>query len=343
MGKIALITDLHLDSYKNDDRIWNYYRQFYDNIFFPYLNKHNIKEILILGDVIDNRKSIDFKVLQTIKNEFFDKLNQYQVNIILGNHDIYYKNTNEVSSIVNICKEYKNITVHVNPTELAIHGLSFLLLPWINDENKSATMAAIERSESDYVCAHLEINGAKMTKTRVCEKGLDKSIFSKFQSVWSGHFHHRNKQGNVEYIGNPYQMNFGDCNDERGFNIFDTETNDLSFIENPYKLYEKIYYEDKVKIDFTNYKNKFVKLYITQKTNSELLVNQLYDNGAYHVNVIENFDYLESDIDVKNIEVKSTLSIFNEYIDSIDDVDKVAVKTQIKDIYDKALLELVEV
>ena len=45
-------------------------------------------------------------------------------------------------------------------------------------------------------------------------------------------------------LGNPYQMFWNDVDDKRGFHIFDTETNELEFIENPYTIFERIYYED---------------------------------------------------------------------------------------------------
>ena len=49
-------------------------------------------------------------------------------------------------------------------------------------------------------------------------------------------------------------MYWNDAGDIRGFNIFDTETYEMEFIENPYNMFEKVYYEDTP----VNYSSPFV-------------------------------------------------------------------------------------
>ena len=116
--KIAIITDQHLDGRKGSLAFWNYFNKFYDEIFFPTLEKHGIDTILDLGDTFDNRKSMDFSTLARIKTDYFDRLRKYDVHMILGNHCTYYKNTNRINSPELLLEEYDNITIYSEPITL---------------------------------------------------------------------------------------------------------------------------------------------------------------------------------------------------------------------------------
>ena len=96
--KIALITDQHLDGRKGSLAFWNYFQKFYDEIFFPTLEKEGIRTIIDLGDTFDNRKSMDYNTFNRVDTNYFQRLKDYQVHMILGNHCTYYKNTNKINS-----------------------------------------------------------------------------------------------------------------------------------------------------------------------------------------------------------------------------------------------------
>lgn len=346
-NKIAVITDLHLDAHKGDERYWNYFSKFYNKTFFPYLKEHNIEDILILGDVIDNRKMIDFNVLRRIREEFFKVLNNYRVNIILGNHDVYYRTTNEVSSLESLLNEYENITVHKKPIELFLQGTKFFLLPWVNNFNEKEFLEEMNKSNAEILCAHLEINRGEMYKGVFCEKGLDSSLFSKFKQVWSGHFHHRNKLENIQYIGNPYELYWNDYGDERGFSVFNPITKTLKFIKNPFSIYSQIIYDDKENnyrsFDYSEYNEKFIKVFVKRKNSNNIhnkFIENLYKNGVYDVKIIDNINEFNPDeITIKDIKIKSTIDIFNDYIDEIDiETNKLDLKNEIKDLYEEALM-----
>ena len=93
--KIALITDQHLDGRKGSLPFWNYFQKFYDDIFFPTLEKEGVRTIIDLGDTFDNRKSMDFNTFNRVNENYFKRLKDYKVHMILGNHCTYYKNTTE--------------------------------------------------------------------------------------------------------------------------------------------------------------------------------------------------------------------------------------------------------
>jgi len=339
--KIAIITDTHYGARKGADYIHSYFKKFYDNIFFPYLEKNNIDTIIHMGDMFDSRKSIDYQSLEWSKRVVFEPLKKYKVHAITGNHDAYYKNTNKVNSPELLLKDYDNIITYSKPTEISIDGLDILLLPWINSENFKESKEFINNSKSKVAMGHLEINGFKATRGHMMEDGMDVSIFSKFEKVYSGHFHTRSTDGKIYYLGNPYEMYWNDVNDKRGFHIFDTETLTHTPIDNPYKLFYNIYYEDTPHqtFDSTEYTNKLVKVIVRKKTNTkqfEKFIDKLYSSNVQDLKIIENFVIQENE----NFEIdeeENTLSILNRYIDESEfEYDKNIIKGIFQDLYRQA-------
>ena len=339
--KIAIITDTHYGARKGADYIHSYFKKFYDNIFFPYLEKNNIDTIIHMGDMFDSRKSIDYQSLEWSKRVVFEPLKKYKVHAITGNHDAYYKNTNKVNSPELLLKDYDNIITYSKPTEINIGGLDILLLPWINSENFEESKEFIDSSKSKIAMGHLEINGFKATRGHMMEDGMDVSIFSKFEKVYSGHFHTRSTDGKIYYLGNPYEMYWNDVNDKRGFHIFDTETLTHTPIDNPYKLFYNIYYEDTPHqtFDSTEYTNKLVKVIVRKKTNTkqfERFIDKLYSSNVQDLKIIENFVIQENE----NFEIdeeENTLSILNRYIDESEfEYDKNIIKGIFQDLYRQA-------
>ena len=339
--KIAIITDTHYGARKGADYIHSYFKNFYDNIFFPYLEKHNIDTIIHMGDMFDSRKSIDYQSLEWSKRVVFEPLKKYKVHAITGNHDAYYKNTNKVNSPELLLKDYDNIITYSKPTEINIGGLDILLLPWINSENFEESKEFIDNSKSKIAMGHLEINGFKATRGHMMEDGIDVSIFSKFEKVYSGHFHTRSTDGKIYYLGNPYEMYWNDVNDKRGFHIFDTETLTHTPIDNTYKLFYNIYYEDTPHqtFDSTEYTNKLVKVIVRKKTNTkqfERFIDKLYSSNVQDLKIIENFVIQENE----NFEIdeeENTLSILNRYIDESEfEYDKNIIKGIFQDLYRQA-------
>ena len=138
--KIALITDQHLDGRKGSLAFWNYFQRFYDEIFFPTLEKEGVNTIIDLGDTFDNRKSVDFNTFNRVNENYFKRLKNYKVHMILGNHCTYYKNTNQINSPELLLEQYNNIKIYVDPKEIKLGSKTFLMLPWINAGNKEVSL-----------------------------------------------------------------------------------------------------------------------------------------------------------------------------------------------------------
>ena len=341
--KVAIITDQHFGARKSSKLFHDYFKRFYDNIFFPYLKENNITTVIDMGDTFDNRRAIDLWSIDWAKNNYFSVLDSMGVKLhtIVGNHTAYYKDTNQVNTINLLLNEYKNISIYPEAEEITIDKLKILLLPWINSENQEKTFDLIKKSNAKVAMGHLELNGFVATRGHMLEDGMDCDILSQFDKVYSGHYHTRSTDGKIYYLGNPYELYWNDVNDSRGFHIFDTETLEHTPIDNPYRLFYNVYYEDTPHqlFDASEYNNKIVKVIVRQKTSQrkfEKFLDKLYSVGVSELKVIENFVIQDND-DFEVEESENTLSILNRYIDDSEiDCDKSIVKGILQKVYREA-------
>ena len=283
---------------------------------------------------------MDFNTFNRVNENYFKRLKDYKVHMILGNHCTYYKNTNRINSPELLLEQYKNINIYASPEEITLGSKKFLMMPWINQENKAECLKLISDSQADIMCGHLECDGFEVTPGMKFDGGFKVSEFKNFKRVWSGHFHHKSRHGNVQYLGNPYQMFWNDYKDTRGFHIYDTETDKLKFIKNPYEIFDKIFYDDASvdynKQDVSSYKDKFIKLIVEEKRDYQMfetLVDRLYNVGAHDVKIVETLVDAEG-IDEADLETKDTMTLLNEYIDEVEiSVDKTNLKSLMRTLY----------
>ena len=339
--KVAIITDTHYGAKKGSKHLHDYFETFYKNVFFPALEENNVETVIHMGDAFDSRKSIDYQSLEWAKRVVFDPLKKYEVHMIIGNHDTYYKNTNSVNSPELLLQTYSNIKTYSDPTEVNIGGLKILFLPWINQENEANTLKIIKKTTSKCAMGHLELQGFRVNRQLIMEHGLESTLFEKFDRVYSGHYHTRSNNGKVFYLGNPYEMYWTDVNDTRGFHIFDTETLEHTPINNPYKLFYNIYYEDtNYKLfNATEYESKIVKVIVRKKSNPkdfEKFIDKLHSAGVQELKIVENFDIHENE-EFEIDEEENTISILNRYIDESEfEFDKNIIKGIFQDLYRQA-------
>jgi len=341
--KVAIITDQHFGARKNSKLFHDYFLKFYNDVFFPTLEQHGITTVIDMGDTFDSRKGIDFSALSWAKNNYYDRLQQMGVTVhtIVGNHTAYYKNTNEVNAVDLLLREYSNVTVYSEPTEVKLDKLNVLFIPWINQENEENTLKMIQKSSSKCAMGHLELQGFRVNKQLVMEHGLESKVFDKFKLVFSGHYHTRSDNGTVFYLGNPYEMFWNDVNDERGFHLFDTETLEKIVINNPYRLFYNIYYEDNDYQTFNTkeYENKIVRVIVRKKTDIkkfEKFIDKLYSSSIAELKIVENFAIQELE-DFEAFESEDTLSILNRYIEEAEiNLDKSLIQKMIQEIYQEA-------
>ena len=342
MTLIACITDTHWSFKKSSRHFHDYFELFYKNVFFPTLENYGIKTIIHMGDAFDNRKSIDFWGLEWTRRVILEPLRDYDVHMIIGNHDIFLRNSTEINSPSLLLRDYPNIKTYSSPTNTVIDGVNMTLIPWICSENYDETMKVIEKSKAKIALGHLELNGFKVNSNMTMEDhGLNSTIFDKFERVYSGHFHTRSDNGKIFYLGNPYEMYWSDVNDTRGFHLIDTETLEHTPVNNPYKMFYNIYYEDTPHqlIDVTQYENKIVKVIVRKKTKQkdfDKFIDKLYTAKIQELKIIENFE-IQENVDFEVTEDENTLMILNRYIDESEfEFDKTRIKTIFQDIYKQA-------
>jgi len=354
--KVAIITDQHFGARNDSIHFLDFYEKFYRDVFFPALKKNDIKTLLILGDTFDRRKYVNFYSLKRTKEMFFDVLHEMkiEVHMLAGNHDTYFKNTNDVNSVDLLLREYDNINVIDSPQTIHLEygntSSDVCMIPWICPENYNNCMSEINNTSATLCMGHFEIAGFAMYRGMPSEEGLERGLFRKFDCTFSGHYHHKSSSDDIYYLGNPYELTWQDYNDQRGFHIFDLNNRELTFIPNPYKMFHRIVYDDKQETiteitnkDLTEYANTYVKVVVINKTNPYLFdkfMNNLYNVNPVDITVAEDFTDLNEGIDDNMVDqAEDTLTILNKYIDNIkeDSIQNDKLKTLMKELYIEAL------
>jgi DNA repair exonuclease SbcCD nuclease subunit len=343
MSKIAIFSDTHWGSRKASKIFHDYFELFYKNVFFPYLEEHNIDTVIHLGDAFDVRKHIDFISLDWTKRVVMEPLKKYKVHMLTGNHDCSLRNTNRINSPELLLQQYSNITVYSEPTEVIVDNLPILFVPWINQENEQTTLDLIKSTRAQMAMGHLELNGFVAHKGHIMTDARDPIDFHKFEKVFSGHYHSRSDNGTIYYIGNPYEIYFNDIDEDRGFIVFDTETLEHEYVNNPYKLHYQLYYDNGIKeVDYSFYEGKLVKLIVrNRKDQSKFnsVLENFYNANVSELKIIENFieDEELEEYSEEMFESEDTLSILQKYVDDSDlELDKSKMQNIVYSVYKQA-------
>jgi DNA repair exonuclease SbcCD nuclease subunit len=349
--RIALVTDTHLGA-RGDSLAFNdFFMRFWEGCFFPYLKEHGIKHVIHLGDFVDRRKFVNYVILNSWRTRIINRMVREGIGmeVIVGNHDIPYRNTNEINAVQELFN-VRNIQVISKPQTRNYAGLEIAFLPWINATNYEETIRFIEETPARIAMGHLEIAGFQMDRGNICTTGISREVFKKFDTVYTGHFHHRSSDGHISYLGNTYEITWADYGDTRGFHVFDTETLDVEFIENPFRMFHKIVYDDAVEtessieiMDFSQYNNTIVKVIMKTKNDLflfERFMARLYEVSPLDVSIVEDFTDYSEDQDANAIinQADSTTVILDKVVDTLDiDIDKDKMKNMLRNVYHEAL------
>jgi len=349
--KLCILGDTHFGARGDSLDFHKYFQKFYDEVFFPYLIENDIKAIFQMGDLFDRRKFINFNSLYLSRKYFFEKCERLgiQLHTLIGNHDVAYKNTLEVNSPSLLLNEYNNIEIYEEFDTVEFDGVSIDVVPWICDDNVDDIFNRMKESKAQICFGHFEIAGFEMDRGNVCESGIDKQSLSKYDVVLTGHFHHKSTDGNITYVGTPYEMTWADWNDPKGFHIFDTETREINFVKNPFSMFHKITYddgkttfEDWKEYDFSKLKECYVKVVVLNKQNPFLfdhVIDSLYKAGVSDLSIVEDFTDVNVDLDQDIIDqAEDTITILSKYIDNLTlDVEAEKLKSIMRELYVEAL------
>lgn len=346
--QIAILNDTHCGIRNSSDVMMKYQERFYSEVFFPYLLENGITKILHLGDYYDNRKFINFKALEHNRKIFLEKLREYKIHmdIIPGNHDVFYKNTNDLNSLKELLGHYmEEVRIIEKPMVVNYDGLDVALIPWINDENEEESIRFIKKCKAPVVGAHLELEGFEMQAGIPCTHGMSASLFERFELVLSGHFHTRSHIGNVHYLGSQMEFFWSDAHDPKYFHVFDTDTRELTPVQNTVTLFEKVYYDDtgdKAEFKYRTGKlpdvtDKFVKLVVVNKSDPKLFdhfVTRLQSKRVHEIKIAENFEeFTGGSVNDEKVSVESTEDLLYTYIDAVETpLDKGRIKSMVREL-----------
>jgi DNA repair exonuclease SbcCD nuclease subunit len=340
MTKVCILGDTHFGVRGDSNVFHDRFEKFYSEILFPYLDKNGIDTIFQLGDMFDKKKNVNFYTLDRCKKYFFDEAKKRDIKIVcnVGNHDIYYKGSCQISAPALLLPEYDNVVIIDKPLEYEIEHEKFLILPWICNENESEVRSIIKSTKAQICLGHLALSGFCMYKGLPAEGGMPASIFDKFDMVLTGHYHHRSSDGSIFYVGTPYELTWSDFDDPRGFHILDLNDRDLTFIENPFTMFHKIEYDDTkcsaeelLNIDTSVFKDTYVKIVVASKSSEmtfDAFVKHVEEGGAVDVKITENpIELLISTEEIEDVE--DTMTIIMK---SIDDLESTISTPRLKEV-----------
>jgi DNA repair exonuclease SbcCD nuclease subunit len=339
-NKIGCFSDIHIGIYQ-DNPIWhNISLNFAKWASEKYLES-GINDIIILGDVFHNRTEISVTTLDVAK-KFFDYFKDFNVYILAGNHDSFYKDNSKVNSI-SIFDGWNNIKViDKEPFLLKIANKQTLLVPWGTSYD--------DITNCDIVFGHFEIVSFYMNSYKVCDHGFtSENLFKKAKVIMSGHFHKKDHRtydsGEIIYLGSPYQQNYGDSLDERGIYIYDVNENEISFIQNDIspkhkKISIKKILSGEINTEYLkqNVTKNHISLVIDAKIDDEkilLLKGKLQKLEPETLRIeysdTKSLDQLNSNL--TDIETVDLLKDIENYVMSLDIKDKKEVVSYVKEIY----------
>ena len=346
--KIAILNDTHCGVRNSSDIFLDYQDRFYTEIFFPYCKEHDIKQILHLGDYYEHRKFVNFKALNSNRKHFLEPLreNGMTMDIIPGNHDVYYKNTNELCSLKELLGYFtNNVNIIMKPTVLDYDGCKVAVLPWINKSNYEEYTKWAMTCNASILGAHLELKGFDMMPGMPNPHGMNADIFSRFESVLSGHFHTKSSRDNVDYLGAQFEMTWADVDDPKYFHILDTETREIEAIRNPITIFKKVVYDDSKtdydKVDVSQFEKQFIKLIVINKNDLYMFdkfVDKLNSIETYELKIAESFEeYLGESVEDEKISLEDTTELLDSYVEAVDtDLDKEHIKVELRKLYTEA-------
>lgn len=332
--KVALLADNHIGVRKGNDKFLAYFDKFYTDVFFPELDQRGITNVIIAGDLFDDRISNSTHVFDECARMLLIPLEErgIKTHVIIGNHDTRYKSTNRVNTprvVLGLDSEkgrsYPNVSLIEDDVEtINFGGVAIDLVPWITSENQERIYSAISKSRSPIAIGHFEIAGAKLDRVQTSKHGMDVGILKQYHHVFSGHFHHKSKYGNVQYLGAPYEMTWIDCDDPKGFHIFDTDTFELEFVRNPCTMFNKVVFDgsEKAKDEIRKYGSSYVRVIVEDEGNNHLNLNKLVselEDIAHEVKIIENPRLIaptKEEAETIEVTIDDTLTILEEYISS---------------------------
>jgi DNA repair exonuclease SbcCD nuclease subunit len=339
--KIGFFSDLHIGIHQNSEK-WHEVAIEWAKWFTNELRSQNINTLLFGGDFFHYRDEINVKSLH-FANDLLDLFNDFKITMIPGNHDAYYKDNSTIHSL-SILNNRKNITIIDKPIVKTFFNKKIGFCPWGTPIKKV--------SECDLLVGHFEIQNFNWNSFKVCDHGVEScDLLLKSKLIFSGHFHKRQKRkytnGEIIYVGNPFEMDFNDIQDQKGFYILDFSDKNIkyNFIDNNISpIHVKVNLSDLKKLKPIAKEKGWANLAIKIIIDKDIKTN-LLDKVIASINFEAPFslttDYLNKFSVGDNITLTNELGDLNikqcivEYIESLDIDNKEQVTTKTLHLYNQ--------
>lgn len=310
--KYIILNDIHFGC-RNSSEIFIKYQETFFDYLIQYMSENSITHIIMLGDVFDKRRYIDYRVLDFVYR-VFNKLknNNIEVTITLGNHDVYYKDTNRLNSpnllLSNI---YDNVSIIGKCQTLKDHP-KIGLVPWIPSSNNSDHFEFIKSHQFKILLGHFEIAGFSMYKDGIkINHGMNQSLFTHHDKTYSGHYHHKSNIGSIHYLGSQFQFTWADVNDDKYFHVMDTDDYSMTPIKVPFEMF--VSYKDTLPKHLPVIENKYIRLYSDMDIQDHIMEDiKKLSHGFEQIRSSKKVDKSD-DVDVMKFEVSNKAKLIQQY------------------------------
>lgn len=346
--------DVHAGIKNDSIDFMDYQLSFFEKVMIPYCIDNGIKRVVYVGDFFDKRKTTNTMTAHMFRTRVIERLSELGISIIIliGNHDIYYRDSLEISTPVEFFEgRYKNVYIIKEFATAKIGQMKVDIIPWICKDNYTEVMQRISESQSQIALGHFELTGFKFAKNgQPCEHGLSPKVLKNYRKIYSGHFHGASESGNIKYLGTPYQLTWSDYDDPKGFYVFDDETGDVEFVKNDIEMFHVVEYDDEANkytkliiADFEKYSKKVVKLIVKKrksKAKFDRFRDMFYQVGVLDLNIIEQDEQAyEANTLLTVAEAENTEQLIEDSVNQLQSstVDSTKLKSLMADIHNRAI------
>lgn len=301
MAKVLLFSDIHIHNHKKS------YERLDDCLkalqwVFDTAKKENIKNIIFGGDILHERQKIDIFVYNKIYNSLNENLTNSNINFycLLGNHDLWFNENTSISGVYPF-QSLKGFRVVSNPETITIEDSEWDFLPFTHDPIESLSFFEKSNIKNRFLIGHISIDGACLNSGSISDVIIEhdgemvkisKDIFVNYKHSFFGHYHQGQALAkNVEYIGSPLELSFGESGEQKHIIILDTDKNEKKYVINDFSPRHIYIYENEIeKIKTDKLKNNFVCLLST-------------DVSSFKTK--EFSDFIKENCDILSFQIKS--------------------------------------
>ena len=341
---VCCVSDIHVGVHQNSS-MWHDITLQWGAWLRDELRVHGIKDILVCGDLFHYRDEIAVNTIHIV-NELLKLWKDFNIVILAGNHDSFYKDRVDVNSL-SILNGWNNITVVDTPTSVRCFNRDLMFCPW--------GTSAVEIQESDIIFGHFEIMSFKMNHFKTCTEGISSSqLLEKTDLVITGHFHHRDERhypdGDILYLGNPFQMDFGDVGTTKGYYLLDIPKGEYTYYENKISpTHHKIKLSDLAAVGYVSkkytkiLKNNIIRLMIDlhiMPDEIEVILQEFSKSTPRMLNVEHNITFnnfgISDDNDEYDLSGVDIATAIEEFVGLLDIDDSSQVLEYTLDLYKKS-------